>query len=172
MRQFEAHLGTKVITLGNKSGNVKTVFSLERGHTNQAFQGLCFAIVHHLLIHIVETLDVYRPPDAQFTLCSSHGPIWDPNLQYFRLQFSDMFLIEHFFSRRNLVSAHGAILKVRGEHGSVIIQEETWRRHIGSIFELPGKILGWFWDSFGSHSDTQEAPRWTQEAPGAPGVKK
>ena len=69
----------------NKSGKIKTAFSLESGHQNQAFQGLCFATFHICLISIVETHDVYTPSNAQFALYSISWPIWhpiwDPNSQ-------------------------------------------------------------------------------------------
>ena len=60
-------------------------------------------------------------------------------------------------------------------YGGTVIEEETWRRHLGSIWKLSRKHRWWFWESFGNHLGTQEAPRGTQatqEAPGAPGLKK
>jgi len=40
---------------------------------------------------------------------------------------------------------------VERNHGGAIIEEEAWRRHLGSIWDLSGKHLGWIWESFGSH---------------------
>ena len=52
--------------------------------------------------------------------------------------------------------------------------EETSGEHLGPLWELYGKQLGWFCESVGNHLGTHEAPREiqaTQEAPGGPGLK-
>ena len=87
--------GYQVHDISNKCGKVATAFSLERGHRNQVFQGLCFTTIHHFLIRVVETCDCHPSSKALFTLSSIYGtiwhPIWDPNLQYFALHFSNDF---------------------------------------------------------------------------------
>ena len=51
-----------------KYGKVKTAFSLERGHQNQAFQGLRFTAVYGLLMRVVETCTFYPSSEALLTL--------------------------------------------------------------------------------------------------------
>ena len=76
--QFEAHLGTKLMTFPINLEKWQLRFSLERGHQNQAFQGLHFMIFHNFLIRVVETCDCHPPSKALFTLSSIYGPIWHP----------------------------------------------------------------------------------------------
>ena len=101
--------GCQVDDISNKSGKVATAFSLERGHQNQAFQGLCVTMIHAFLIRVVETCDCHPWSKALFTLSSICGPtwhpIWNPNLQYFALHFSTDFFTKYFFPKWNLVEA-------------------------------------------------------------------
>ena len=102
--------GYQVDDISNKSGKVATAFSLERGHQNQAFQGLHFMMFHHFLMRVVETCDCHPWSKALFTLSSISGsiwhPIWDSNLAYFALHFSYDFFITGLFPKRNLVKAY------------------------------------------------------------------
>ena len=54
--------------------------------------------------------------------------------------------------------------------GEVI--EGACRKHLRGIWELSGKQLGWFGESFGSDLSSQEAQRGTQGAAGGAGFKK
>jgi hypothetical protein len=77
--------------------------------------------------------------------------------------------------RRNLVSVRGDILKVRGEHGAAVVEEEAWRRHLGALWEASGMVLGIISEWLRNHFGTKEASRETQAfqvAPGGPGLKK
>ena len=72
------HLGHQMQHLFAKYGKVKTAFSLERGHQNQAFQGLCFTEFFGLLARCVETCTSYPSSKASFTLYSIYRPTWPP----------------------------------------------------------------------------------------------
>ena len=133
-----------------------TAFSLERGHQNQAFQGLHFMIFHHFLIRVVETCDCHPPSKALLTLSSIYGPIWhpicDPNLQYFALHFSC-----DFFTKYRLTSEISARhLRHKGGKGGT-------GRHLGGIWETSGRHLGGIWEASGMHLELQAAMR-LQEA--------
>jgi len=62
----------------NKSAKVKTALSLERGHQNRAFQGICFTTMYQFLLRVIETCNCHPSSKALFTLCSVYGPIWPP----------------------------------------------------------------------------------------------
>ena len=62
-----------------------------------------------------------------FNLWTHLAPILDTKIAYFSLRFSNDFFIKCLNQKRNFASARGDILKVRGEHGRGIMQEESWR---------------------------------------------
>ena len=64
--------------MSKKCGKVATAFSLERGHQNQAFQGLHFMIFHYFLIRVIETCNCHPSSKAFFTLCSIYRSTWPP----------------------------------------------------------------------------------------------
>ena len=64
------HLGHQMQHFFAKYGKVKTAFSLERGHQNQAFQGLCFTEISGLLMRSIETCTFCSSSEALFTLYS------------------------------------------------------------------------------------------------------
>ena len=64
------HLGHQMQHFFAKYGKVKTAFSLERGHQNQAFQGLRFTEISGLLMRSVETCTFCSSSEALFTLYS------------------------------------------------------------------------------------------------------
>ena len=68
--------GYKFDDISNKCGKVATAFSLERGHQNQAFQGLCFTMIYQLLIRVIETCNCHPASKALLTLCSIYGLTW------------------------------------------------------------------------------------------------
>ena len=135
--------GCQVDDISNKSGKVATAFSLERGHQNQAFQGLHFTIFHHFLIRVVETCDCHPPSKALFTLSSISGPIWhpiwDPNLQYFALHFSCDFFTKYFLTSE-ISFRH---LRHNGGKGGT-------GRHLGGIWQASGRYLGGIWEASGT----------------------
>ena len=70
--------GYQVDDISDKCGKVATAFSLERGHENQAFQGLHFKICHHFLIRVAETCNVHHASKALFILSQIYGLTWPP----------------------------------------------------------------------------------------------
>ena len=43
----------------------------------------------------------------------------------------------------------------RGNHGGARIEEEVWRTSLGSMWELSGANLGWFWKSLSETNDRE-----------------
>jgi hypothetical protein len=102
--------GYQIADLSNQCGKVATAFSLERGHQNQAFQGLYFTTIHHFLIRVVETCDRHPSSKALFTLSWIYGPTWHPfetqicNILHFifLLTFSPNIFLANEISGRHL----------------------------------------------------------------------
>ena len=76
--QFRSPEDTKVRHMLAKWRKVKSAFSLERGHQNQAFQGLVSMTIFNLLMHVVEIWTFYIRSKEIFKLYSISGPIWPP----------------------------------------------------------------------------------------------
>ena len=76
--QFRSPLDTKVRHVLAKWRKVKSAFSLEREHQNQAFKGLVSMTIFNLLMHVVEIWTFYIRSKETFKLYSISGPIWPP----------------------------------------------------------------------------------------------
>ena len=99
----------------NKSAKVKTALPLERGHQNQAFQGLCFTMIHHLSMCVVGTCNVQPSSDAFFILCSSYGPTWPPfwSLIWNTVQFIFLMTFSSNSSNQSEISARASATQLR-----------------------------------------------------------
>ena len=64
------HFGHQMQQVFRKMHKIKTAIYLERGHQNQALQGLCFNMLCHLLMHVIKSWTIYYPSHAQFTFSS------------------------------------------------------------------------------------------------------
>ena len=62
------HLGDQMQHVFAKYGKMKNTFSLESGHQNQAFQGLCFTAIHGLPMRVVETCTFFPSSEGLFML--------------------------------------------------------------------------------------------------------
>ena len=70
------HLGDQMQHVFAKYGKMKNEFSLERGHQNQAFQGLCFTAIYGLPMRAVETCTFFPSAEGLWTLYSISPSIW------------------------------------------------------------------------------------------------
>ena len=46
----------------------------------------------------------------------------------------------------------------RRNHGGAIIEEETWRRHLGALWEASGMVMEIIWESLRHPAGTQMEP--------------
>ena len=141
-------------------------------------------MIHHLVLRVVETCNVYHPSHALFTLYSISEPIWhsifDSNLQYFTFHVSDDFFTKYLslseISARHL--RHKAVNRKTGRHLEASASGGIWNhlqasggkwKHLepsGGIWEASGRHLGGIW-SIWKASGRHPGSIW--EACGTPG---